>query len=168
MAVLPSPWRWVAGVAPGPSAVCLMISPRMYDSVKRLEPTCSVGPAIATAPVAIARAPDKKPIDMLARMNVPRRRRFHFIRTESRMIPCGRMLSLRPGRCCLGRGPQESTKLAGYLFHALVSAPLRTVGPRLYDTCQPRSHGLDAHRVGGGSGRVQQTRGVLCGAGQGR
>ena len=31
------------------------------------------------------------------------------------MIRCGRVLSLRPGRCCFGRGAQESTKLAGYL-----------------------------------------------------
>ena len=41
MAVLPIP-RWcTAGVAPGPRALCAMISPRMYDSVKRFEPTCN-------------------------------------------------------------------------------------------------------------------------------
>src|SRR5450755_2781493 len=47
MAVLPSPWLCAAAASPAACADCLMISPRMYDSVKRLEPTFRVGAAIA-------------------------------------------------------------------------------------------------------------------------
>ena len=54
MAVLPSP-RWCTTVvSPAASAVCLMISPRMYDSVKRFEPTLSVGAAAAAAAIEAA------------------------------------------------------------------------------------------------------------------
>ena len=50
IAVLPSPWLCVTAASPAPLADCLMISPRMYDSVKRFEPTLSVGAAVAVAP----------------------------------------------------------------------------------------------------------------------
>src|SRR5215831_2294248 len=41
IAVLPNPCWCVAVVSPAACAVCFTISPRMYDSVKRLEPTLS-------------------------------------------------------------------------------------------------------------------------------
>src|SRR5450631_3359423 len=50
IAVLPSPWLCAAVVSPAPFADCLLISPRMYDSVERFEPTLSVGAAVAVAP----------------------------------------------------------------------------------------------------------------------
>src|SRR5438270_893216 len=50
IAVLPSPWLCVTAASPALFADCLMISPRMYDSVKRFEPTLSVGAAVAVAP----------------------------------------------------------------------------------------------------------------------
>ncbi|MCY1562796.1 hypothetical protein D9M68_1002450 [compost metagenome] len=53
MAVLPSPWRTTGGDAVCGAAVCASSSARMYDSVKRLEPTRSVpspGCADAAAP----------------------------------------------------------------------------------------------------------------------
>ncbi len=81
IAVLPSPWLWVAGVSPAPLTVCLMISPRIYDSVKRLEPTCSVGPAPAAAHAANAMAADRQPMEIFARMNAPRSRRCQRART---------------------------------------------------------------------------------------
>src|SRR5450631_70815 len=49
IAVLPSPWLCAAAASPAACADCLMISPRMYDSVKRLEPTLKVGAAVAAA-----------------------------------------------------------------------------------------------------------------------
>jgi hypothetical protein len=51
IAVLPSPWLCAAAVSPAACADCLMISPRMYDSVKRFEPTLNVGAAIAVTPM---------------------------------------------------------------------------------------------------------------------
>src|SRR5213080_4847842 len=57
IAVLPRPWLWVALASPAPCAVCLMISPRMYDSVKRLEPTLSDGAANNEAQATIAASP---------------------------------------------------------------------------------------------------------------
>src|SRR5437899_95477 len=54
IAVLPSPWLCAAVVSPAAVAVCLMISPRMYDSVKRLEPTLSVAGLAAAADIVIA------------------------------------------------------------------------------------------------------------------
>src|SRR5262245_6430941 len=54
MAVLPRPWLCVAVVSPAACALWRMISPRMYDSVKRLEPT--VSGAADAACVASARA----------------------------------------------------------------------------------------------------------------
>src|SRR3982074_3095919 len=50
IAVLPSPWLCVTAAPPAPCAHRLVISPRMYDSVKRFEPTLSVGAAVAVAP----------------------------------------------------------------------------------------------------------------------
>src|ERR1700743_1787862 len=44
-AVLPRPWRCSAG--PAAAAVWRRISPRMYDSVKRLEPTINAPPVLA-------------------------------------------------------------------------------------------------------------------------
>ena len=41
----------LAAVSPAPVADCLMISPRMYDSVKRFDPTLSVGAAVAVMPM---------------------------------------------------------------------------------------------------------------------
>src|SRR5664279_1937891 len=49
MAVLPRPWLCVALASPADCAVCVRISPRMYDSVNRLEPTLSAGAASAVA-----------------------------------------------------------------------------------------------------------------------
>src|SRR5439155_16412256 len=54
IAVLPSPWLCAAVVSPPAVAVCLMISPRMYDSVKRLDPTLSVAAPAAATDIAIA------------------------------------------------------------------------------------------------------------------
>ena len=45
IAVLPSPCRCTAAASPAACAVCVRISPRMYDSVKRLEPTLSLAAA---------------------------------------------------------------------------------------------------------------------------
>ncbi len=57
MAVLPNPWLCVALASPADCAVCFRISPSMYDSVKRLEPTFRVGAASATAALASAMKP---------------------------------------------------------------------------------------------------------------
>jgi hypothetical protein len=54
IAVLPRPWRCVEVASPADCAVCLRISPRMYDSVKRLEPTFRAGSANATVVLASA------------------------------------------------------------------------------------------------------------------
>src|SRR6478752_798187 len=49
IAVLPSPCWCTTPASPADSAVRLIISPRMYDSVKRFDPTLSVAPDEAVA-----------------------------------------------------------------------------------------------------------------------
>src|SRR5262249_52967456 len=72
--VLPSPCWCVALASPTRAAVWRMISPRMYDSVKRFDPTrSSSSAAAAVAPTANAIA-HEKPRAMLFKLIFPARR----------------------------------------------------------------------------------------------